>query len=41
MEKLGLIEKRVLTEPYRPVVYYLTEKGKKLTEIIEQLQELQ
>ena len=41
MEKLGLIEKKALTEPYRPIVYYLTEKGKRLTEIIEQLQELQ
>ena len=32
MMKLGLIQKEVLNEKYRPVVYFLTDKGRKLVE---------
>ena len=41
LENKGFIEKRALTEPYRPVVYSLTEKGVKLAKIIEQLESLE
>ncbi len=35
--KLGVIERRVLNERYRPVLYSLTENGKKLAEIVNML----
>ena len=38
MEELGLVEKKALTEPYRPVAYSLTETGKKLAKIAQQLE---
>jgi len=37
MMGLGLIEKEVLNKKYRPVVYFLTEKGRRLAEIVSQL----
>jgi len=40
LERMGFIEKQALTEPYRPVIYSLTEKGKKLARILEQLESL-
>ena len=40
LEGLGLIKKRVLAEPYRPVLYTLTEEGLKLAKIIKDLQGL-
>lgn len=39
MEWMGLVEKKVLAEPYRPVIYSLTKKGKRLAEISKQLEE--
>lgn len=39
MERMGLVEKKVLAEPYRPVIYSLTKKGKRLAEISKQLEE--
>lgn len=41
MESLKFINKEVLNEPYRPVVYWLTEKGKRLSEIMAELEKLQ
>ena len=40
MEKLGVVKREVLNEPYRPVAYSLTEKGKKLTGILKDLESL-
>jgi DNA-binding HxlR family transcriptional regulator len=30
MERHGIVKKEVLNEPYRPVSYSLTDKGRKL-----------
>jgi DNA-binding HxlR family transcriptional regulator len=40
MMKLGLIQKEVLNEKYRPVMYFLTDKGRKLAEVASQLENL-
>lgn len=40
MEALKLIQKQVLNEPYRPVVYWLTERGRKLAEIVAELEKV-
>jgi DNA-binding HxlR family transcriptional regulator len=40
MEQLGIVEKKVLAEPYRPVAYSLTEKGRRLAEIVKKLDAL-
>jgi len=40
MVKLDLLQKEVLNEKYRPVVYFLTDKGKKLAEIVTTLESL-
>ena len=40
LEKEAFIEKRALTEPYRPVIYSLSKKGEKLARILEQLKSL-
>jgi DNA-binding HxlR family transcriptional regulator len=40
MEKLGIVKKQVLNEPYRPVEYSLTDKGRKLTSLLEELENL-
>jgi DNA-binding HxlR family transcriptional regulator len=41
MENLGLVKREVLAEKYRPVVYSLTEKGKRLAWIVLQLQDFE
>lgn len=38
MALLKLIDKEVLNEPYRPVAYSLTEKGRRLSEIVADLE---
>ncbi len=38
MEKLGLVQKRALSEPYRPVAYWLTPKGKRLAALVEEVE---
>lgn len=38
MEAMGLVEKQVLNEPYRPVAYWLTAKGKKLATAIYEIE---
>jgi DNA-binding HxlR family transcriptional regulator len=38
MENFGLLKRRVLTEKYRPVMYSLTEKGKRLAKIVLELE---
>lgn len=38
MEKQGLVQKRALTEPYRPVAYRLTENGRKIGTIISEIE---
>ena len=40
MMELGLIQKEVLNEKYRPVVYSLTVKGRKLADIASELENL-
>jgi DNA-binding HxlR family transcriptional regulator len=40
IEKLGIVKREALNEPYRPVAYSLTEKGKKLTSILRELENL-
>ena len=40
MEKLGIVKRQVLNEPYRPVAYSLTEKGKKLATLLRELEGL-
>jgi DNA-binding HxlR family transcriptional regulator len=40
MEKLGIARREVLDEPYRPVAYSLTEKGKKLLSLLKDLEAL-
>ncbi len=40
MEEARLVNKEVLNEPYRPVVYSLTEKGKKAADLIGELTNL-
>jgi DNA-binding HxlR family transcriptional regulator len=40
MEKLAIVKREVLNEPYRPVAYSLTEKGKKLTGLLRELENL-
>ena len=40
MEELGMVKKKVLAEPYRPVEYSLTSKGRKLAEIVGKLDAL-
>jgi DNA-binding HxlR family transcriptional regulator len=38
MEKHGIVKREVLNEPYRPVCYSLTEKGKKLATLVKELE---
>jgi DNA-binding HxlR family transcriptional regulator len=40
MEKLGVVKREVLNEPYRPVAYSLTEKGKKLAVLLKEIENL-
>ena len=40
MEKLGIVRRELLNEPYRPVAYSLTEKGRKLISILKELENL-
>jgi DNA-binding HxlR family transcriptional regulator len=38
MHELGLVDKRALTEPYRPVAYTLTPRGKKIAALVEEIE---
>ncbi len=40
MQQLGIVEKKVLAEPYRPVAYSLTKKGERLAKIVKKLEAL-
>jgi DNA-binding HxlR family transcriptional regulator len=40
MEEAKLVTKQVVNEPYRPVVYSLTEKGRKAGELVTELEKL-
>jgi DNA-binding HxlR family transcriptional regulator len=40
MEKLGIVKKQVLNEPYRPVEYSLTDKGRNLASLLRELEKL-
>jgi DNA-binding HxlR family transcriptional regulator len=40
MERHGIVKKEVLNEPYRPVAYWLTEKGKRLATLVRELESL-
>jgi DNA-binding HxlR family transcriptional regulator len=40
MEQLDLVQKKALTEPYRPVAYWLTDKGKRVAEVAEMLESI-
>jgi DNA-binding HxlR family transcriptional regulator len=41
MGSLGLGRRDVLAEKYRPVVYSLTDKGKRLAQIVLELQDFE
>jgi len=40
MERHGIVKKEVLNEPYRPVSYSLTDKGRKLLTFLKELEDL-
>jgi DNA-binding HxlR family transcriptional regulator len=40
MEKHSMVRKEVLNEPYRPVSYSLTDKGRKLATLVKDLESL-
>ena len=40
MEAARLVDRKVLDEPYRPVAYSLTEKGRKLSQLAAELEKL-
>jgi DNA-binding HxlR family transcriptional regulator len=40
MERQGLVKKEALNEPYRPVSYSLTDKGRKLATFLKELENL-
>jgi DNA-binding HxlR family transcriptional regulator len=40
MERFGVVKREILNEPYRPVAYSLTEKGKKLATLLKELENL-
>ena len=40
MERHGIVKKEVLNEPYRPVSYSLTDKGRKLAILLKELENL-
>ena len=40
MERHGIVKKEVLNEPYRPVAYWLTDKGKRLATLVRELESL-
>jgi len=40
MERHGIAKKEVLNEPYRPVAYSLTDKGRKLAALVRELENL-
>ena len=40
METAKLVRKEVLNEPYRPVAYSLTDKGKKLAQMVTEIEKL-
>ena len=40
MERHGIVKKEVLNEPYRPVSYSLTDKGRKLVAFLKELEDL-
>jgi DNA-binding HxlR family transcriptional regulator len=40
MERHGMVKKEVLNEPYRPVSYSLTDKGRKLVTFLKELENL-
>jgi DNA-binding HxlR family transcriptional regulator len=40
MEKFGIVKREILDEPYRPVTYSLTEKGKKLAGLMTEIESL-
>jgi DNA-binding HxlR family transcriptional regulator len=40
LESNKLVNREVLNEPYRPVAYSLTDRGKKLTELVIELEKI-
>ena len=40
MEAARLVDRKVLDEPYRPVAYSLTEKGRKLSQLAAEIEKL-
>jgi len=40
MERHGIVKREVLNEPYRPVSYSLTDKGRKLVTFLKELENL-
>ena len=40
MEAAKLVDRKVLDEPYRPVAYSLTEKGRKLSQLVAEIEKV-
>jgi DNA-binding HxlR family transcriptional regulator len=40
MERHSIVKREVLNEPYRPVSYSLTDKGRKLATLLKELENL-
>jgi len=41
MEEAKLVEKEAPSEPYKPVAYWLTEKGRRMSDLVASLQGLE
>lgn len=40
LEATKIVDREVLDEPYRPVAYSLTEKGRKLSQLVAEIEKL-
>jgi DNA-binding HxlR family transcriptional regulator len=40
MEENKLVSRQVLDKPYRPVIYSLTERGRKLAQLLSEIEEI-
>lgn len=40
MEKEKVVSREVLNEPYRPVVYFLTERGQRLASLVDEIEKI-
>jgi DNA-binding HxlR family transcriptional regulator len=40
MEENRLVTRQILDKPYRPVIYSLTERGKRLAELLSEIDKI-